>query len=362
MQVRSWREQVVDRKVTVASSASWRPWPSLLGVSRRQFVGCGMSSLALAPMTGWPQCAPQDRSVGQTPAIPTPEQAVDRMAATTDADQHLTVEVRIDGAGPFEFVVDTGADRTVISEEVAASLGLQRGPQVKLNGIVRSLATDTALIANFSLGSVVRKNLELPVLPRSLLQADGYLGLDTLDGLRVTFDFRNHALEIDRAHSRFASSSSPSAYKVGSNDARVLAEGSSGHLRTVDCRAGDVPAAAFIDSGAEVSIGNTVLLDAMLARHATRLDLATVQVSGITGGQIAGRLALIDKIRLQRLEFTNCPLVIVDLQVFDIWGLSNKPALLIGMNYLRQFASVAIDYRLKEIRFDLASLLVAGPA
>jgi hypothetical protein len=48
--------------------------------------------------------------------------------------------------------------------------------------------------------------------------------------------------------------------------------------------------------------------------------------------------------------------------VFDIWGLSNRPALLIGMNYLREFASVAIDYRLKEIRFDLASLLVAGPA
>jgi hypothetical protein len=73
-------------------------------------------------------------------------------------------------------------------------------------------------------------------------------------------------------------------------------------------------------------------------------------------------LTMLDKIQLQRLEFTDCSLVIVDLQVFDIWGLSDKPALMIGMNYLRQFASVAIDYGLKEIRFDLASLLVAGPA
>jgi hypothetical protein len=48
--------------------------------------------------------------------------------------------------------------------------------------------------------------------------------------------------------------------------------------------------------------------------------------------------------------------------VFDIWGLTKRPALLIGMNYLRQFASVAIDYRLKEIHFDLASLPIAGPA
>lgn len=319
-----------------------------------------MSSLALAPMTGWPEDEPLDHSVGQAPGTATLEQAADKMAAATDADQHLTVEVRIDGAGPFQFVVDTGADRTVISEEVAVALGLQRGPQVKLNGIVLSLAADTVLVSNFSVGSVVRKNLELPVLPRALLQSDGYLGLDTLDGLRVTFDFRNHALEIGRARSRFASSSS--SYEVGSNDARVLAEGKSGHLRAVDSYAGGVPAAAFIDSGAEVSIGNTPLLDAMSARHPTRLDLGTVQVIGITGGQVAGRLMVVDKIQLQRLEFTNCPLVIVDLHVFDIWGLRDKPALLIGMNYLRQFASVSIDYGLKEIRFDLASLLVAGPA
>ncbi|HEX2790569.1 MAG TPA: aspartyl protease family protein [Steroidobacteraceae bacterium] len=310
-----------------------------------------MSSLALAPMIGWAQTAPQDPAIGQ---------AADKIAAATDTAEHLTVDVRIDGAGPFRFVVDTGADRTVISEEVAASLGLVRGRQVMLNGIVRSLAADTVLISNFSLGPVVRKNLELPVLPRSLLQADGYLGLDTVDGLRVTFDFRNHALEIGKPHSGFASTSSSN--QLGSDNARLLAEGSSGHLRAVDCYAGDVPAAAFIDSGAEVSIGNPPLLAALLARHPTRLDLGSVQVTGITGGQVAGRLTMIDRIRLQRLEFTDCALVIVDLQVFDIWGLSKQPALLIGMNYLRQFSSVAIDYRLKEIRFDLASLMVAGPA
>jgi len=311
-------------------------------------------------MSGWTQTAPPDGSEIQAAGAPAPEQAADKMAAATDAAQHLTVVVRIDGAGPFQFVVDTGADRTVISEEVAASLGLVRGRQVMLNGIVRSLAADTVLVSDLSVGPVVRKNLELPVLPRALLQADGYLGLDTVDGLRVTFDFRNHALEISRTHSGFSSSSA--SYQFGSNEARLFAEGSSGHLRAVDCYAGGVPTAAFIDSGAEVSIGNTPLLNALLARHPTHLDLGTVQVIGITGGQIAGRLTMIDKIQLQRLEFSNCALVIADLQVFEIWGLSKKPALVIGMNYLRQFGSVAIDYRLKEIQFNLASLLVAAPA
>jgi hypothetical protein len=61
-------------------------------------------------------------------------------------------------------------------------------------------------------------------------------------------------------------------------------------------------------------------------------------------------------IRLMELEFTDCPLVIADFQIFDVWGLHRHPALLIGMNFLRQFSKVSIDYGLKELRFDLARL------
>jgi len=39
---------------------------------------------------------------------------------------------------------------------------------------------------------------------------------------------------------------------------------------------------------------------------------------------------------------------------FDQWGISTKPAILIGMDYLRKFTSVTIDYRHKEITFELA--------
>ncbi len=37
-----------------------------------------------------------------------------------------------------------------------------------------------------------------------------------------------------------------------------------------------------------------------------------------------------------------------------MWKLRLRPALLIGMDYLRQFAAVTIDYRSKEIRFELS--------
>lgn len=324
-------------------------------LSRRGFLGYGMSSLALAPLLARAQDAALPAGVAEHPAAPTAGETTDRIATATDLEQRLTVNVQIDGRGPFSFVVDTGADRSVIADDLAASLELLRGEQVMLKGIVRSLATQTVAVRELSLGSTRRRHLQIPVLPRAMLAADGYLGLDIIDGMRVTFDFKHHALEIGAAQSRAAS------YRLRPNEARLRTSGSAGHLRALDCAVARVPASAFIDSGAEVSVGNSALLTALLEHHDAQLEVGSLALSGVTGGQIFGRVTTIDRVRLQELEFTDCVLVIADLQVFDLWGLSQQPALLIGMNYLRQFARVSIDYGLKEIRFDLARLAGVQP-
>src|SRR5277367_4039576 len=97
----------------------------------------------------------------------------------------------------------------------------------------------------------------VPTLSRSLLDADGYLGLDFLDGHRVTFDFRNHLLLISAPRARF------SANWTRENEARIRASGSSGHLQAHDCMVDDIPATAFVDSGAEVTAANEPLLAAL---------------------------------------------------------------------------------------------------
>ena len=43
-----------------------------------------------------------------------------------DSYQRMTVPVLLSGKGPYRFLVDTGADRTAISREVAAKLNLSR--------------------------------------------------------------------------------------------------------------------------------------------------------------------------------------------------------------------------------------------
>ena len=318
-------------------------------LSRRRFVKYGASSLAFASITAKAQMASPPLGWVESAVPAVSDRDTVPIAAATDAASHLTVAVRIDRHGPYHFVVDTGADRTILATEVADELGLFRGDRVMLDGVVSAVLTDTVAIRTLSSGSITCRHLVVPTLSRSLLQADGYLGLDFLDGHRVTFDFKNHILQVSEPRARL------SASWARENEARIGASGSAGHLQALDCVVDGVPATAFIDSGAEVSAANAPLLAALAKRNPSFGEKGTIRLIDITGGEILGKVAMVDKIRFSGLTFHDCPLVIADFLVFGVWGLRQRPALLIGMNLLRQFARVSIDYGLKELRFDLSA-------
>ena len=319
----------------------------LRDVSRRQFVKNGACSLAFAAiMARAGGTSPLRESPNTTP----PDTDPSPITAATDAAKHLRVAVNINANGPYRFVVDTGADRSVLATDVADELGLLRGGMVTMEGVVRAITAETVTVHELSFGPVRSGPLIVPILPRSMLEADGYLGLDTLDGHRVTFDFKNHTLQVGEPRSKLKS------LWVKQNESRIRTSGSSGHLRAVGCSVDGVDATAFIDTGAEVSAGNSSLLAALTGRRSTRYQIDMMPLTDITGGEISGSVTTVKLIRLMDLEFTDCPLVIADFQIFDVWGLHRHPALLIGMNFLRQFSRVSIDYGLKELRFDLARL------
>jgi hypothetical protein len=318
-------------------------------LSRRRFVRYGASSLAFVSIMTKAQTVPPPLGRTESEVTAVSDRDTLPIAAATDAASHLMVAVRINGNGPYHFVVDTGADRTILATEVAVELGLLHGEKVMLEGVVRAVLTETVSIRTLSLGSITCRHLVVPTLSRSLLDADGYLGLDFLDGHRVTFDFKNHSLQVSEPRARL------SASWARENEARISTSGSSGHLQALDCIVDGIPATAFIDSGAEVTAANAPLLAALARRNPNFGEIGTIRLIDITGGEIFGKVAMANKIRLAGLTFTDCPLVIADFLVFGVWGLRQRPALLIGMNLLRQFARVSIDYGLKELRFDLAA-------
>src|SRR5262249_39638220 len=159
-------------------------------------------------------------------------------------------------------------------------------------GIARSVPAQSVLLDSLRMDRVSIDSLPMPVLPRSWLGADGYFGLDVIDRQAVTFDFQNHTLSIrpsDRITTQLAVDDQP----------RVPVNGENGRLTAVNCAVEGLKAYAFIDSGAQISIGNSHLFDALASAHGTKyLNDEVVQLLGVTGGAASGRLVAIKAIKL----------------------------------------------------------------
>ena len=69
------------------------------------------------------------------------DKAIDRTTQTEDIKfrddgyDRMTVPVRLQGTGPYRFLVDTGADRTAVSRELASGLKLAAGEEAELHSI-----------------------------------------------------------------------------------------------------------------------------------------------------------------------------------------------------------------------------------
>ncbi|MGN6208484.1 aspartyl protease family protein [Asticcacaulis sp.] len=312
-------------------------------VSRRPLIGGVAAALGLciAHRTGAQQVTSPPKDT-----LPEDHDAATLTARTDDAD-HLSIEVMINGRGPYHFVVDTGAESSVVADNVALALGLPPGASVVVDGFSRRIPARTVQVESLIFGPFQRKSLTLPVLPRQYLLADGYLGLDVISESRVTFDFAGKTLKIEQPRKR----GEDHRARPGTST-RLWASGSSGRLRVSDCLVDDVRATAFIDTGAQVSVGNRALKAALALRGGLQ-NLGPLILNGVTGGEILSEVIPVSLIKLEDLSFTDSRLAIADVPSFDSWNVHNRPGLLIGMNFLRQFAAVTIDYRQKSIRFEL---------
>lgn len=274
------------------------------------------------------------------------------LAAHNDPSQRLTIEVMLNGSGPYRFIVDTGAERSVLADDVAAALGLAPVGRVVIDGIVRKIPADLVGLKSLTYGPFSLNDVRVPVLPRRYLLVDGYLGLDAISDKRVTLDFQHRQLKIEASNRRM------DGYIADQDIIRVIVRGSAGRLRANRCWVDGVAASAFVDTGAEVSMGNSALKAALVAKRAHVRELGPIILTGVTGGETHGEIIAVRQIHLQEMQVENDLLAISDTASFDAWGLADQPALLLGMNFLRQFARVSIDYRRAEIRFDLS---LSGP-
>ena len=259
-----------------------------------------------------------------------------------EVDTRLNVDVRVNGRGPYRFVVDSGADTSVVGQRIARDLDLPLGTPVILNGVTARNVVDSVKIAELTIGSSRVPNLELPALRESDVGSDGLIGIDALNKQRLMMDFERHQVRVEDA-------SIP--YHPHPGDIVVTAKRMQGQLILTHVRAGNVDLDAVIDTGSEVTIGNSALRQKLIGRHTVKFWEA--QVTGVTGVTVPIQMTYIDRLQLGPVTLQYVPIAFADVPPFEMFGLSDQPALLLGTDLLEKFRRVSLDFRARKVRFQL---------
>ena len=263
------------------------------------------------------------------------------LSTVADIYRRMTVPIRINGAGPYPFVVDTGANQSVISIELARELGLPIGPSEPLNGVA-GVQDALTTKADLEVGALRQAAVVLSMLPAAAVGGAGMLGLDRLEGQELTLNFRGQTLGI----------SSPHRLYRDPLDIAVKARRRDGQLTLVDADLAGIPLVAFLDSGAQNTVGNMALRSLALTRNPKSLWSDT-QIVSATGQSMAAEMADLPALRVGGMHLPNWPVAFADLHTFRLWNLTQKPAILLGVDVLSRFESVCLDFARNEVRFRL---------
>src|SRR5688572_10104695 len=124
----------------------------------------------------------------------------DAAAGQTQRDRRgrVVAPVSVNGEGPFRFIVDTGANRSALSPELAERLGLVADGEVLLHSIDGADQSPRVRVDSVSYQNIALSHGHVPVLrsPRVLAGEDGLLGVDGMQGRRLRMDFVRRCIEI----------------------------------------------------------------------------------------------------------------------------------------------------------------------
>ena len=201
-------------------------------------------------------CMPAAAFAADPQTLPPPAQATEAESeiAFLDSANRMTVPVAIAGAGPFRFIVDTGAERTVLSHELARRLQLPAGRDVRLTAMTGTSSVSTVMVPSISIGEPPKLGsdgkIEAPALHAINLGALGILGLDTLQGQKVTIDFDRQVMTVSKSTKR------PSP-RPADDEIVVRARSIFGQLVVTDAQYKGQQVRIILDTGSVVSMGNS---------------------------------------------------------------------------------------------------------
>ncbi len=278
-------------------------------------------------------------SVGETGTVKAPAPAAPLQEISFGRRTlRITVPVTIAEKGPYDFLVDTGAERSVLSRELAQELALDDGPATRMLDFTGSSIVPTVRVPSLSAGKLMATGIDAPSLAMANLGARGMLGIDALQGHKLVIDFDRKRMLVMPAKRH---ADGDFVFRAASRD---------GQLIITKAWFEGKPISVVIDTGSWVSVGNKAML--ALASKQPKL-IRPISVESVSGRYFHADYVSVDKVKIGGITFNNFALSFADVPPFERLGLRDKPALILGLSSLQLFRRVELDFLNREIAFSM---------
>ena len=293
----------------------------------------------LSPVSGQP--APVPASTPSVEAPPEGDEVSTLLEYDADKANRMTVPVNIDGSGPYRFVVDTGAERTVIATDLADRLNLNPGKTSTVHSMTEVSRIPTVIIPELEVAGRMVRGINAPALERGHLGAEGMLGVDSLQRQRIHFDFGRQEMTITPSKKR--------EEKWPKDSIIVTARSVFGHLVLIDASVDGQKVWVIVDTGSQVTVANEALRR-KLVRKGRLGQTHPVEMLSVTGGRMIVDRTKVNLIRIGGVDIVNMPIAFADVHPFKKLKLTKRPAILLGMDALQLFDRVSVDFANRRMR------------
>lgn len=290
------------------------------------------------------------------PVIALAAEPVTRVPYRIDYGGWFTVSATVNGRGPYDFIIDTGASHSLVFENLAKIHEFPPSggePQLVL-GIASSAYYPTYSVGDIAVGPAVLKDAATVIIADWTVDErapQGVLGLDFLTQFRLLFDDRAQELTIyaldtplPRANEQWRA-----APLEGFEFNREA-----GEMFVISARMNRATVRFILDLGAAGTVINTLAFRRIRERE-PGLEIV-IRSSGRATGRIIDALdttvrthaVRVNSIRTDRINWGGAVVVIHDASIFAELGVDGEPFGLFGSDMFRN-RSFVLDFSRKRV-------------
>src|ERR1700730_1297975 len=273
-----------------------------------------------------------------TTATLSPKSAKAKFRLAGGAQPLILLPVKVNGRGPFDFILDTGAGTSLLSSDLSKQLEVKVIGSKEGQSAGGKVAVSLAKVESLAVGEAKLDDVDVGIVDLSQIgktigaKIDGDLGYNFLKHFRVTINYRNCEIRFDdpkRVESVGRSAKTEVPIRLA-NPAKPLL--------LIDVYAnGRGPLQFAIDTGTSTT--------AITPELAKELGLKTSPIGPVTtgGAHVDVTTGTLQSFQVGGAKIDNMPVVVADFFTMLSNAIGVKLDGIVGYNFLRNYQFV-IDY------------------